>query len=164
MPAPRLAMIWIFLLLTVVPLVELTLLLTLGKYTSISFTLGFVIVTGILGAVLLRYQGLFAWRNVQKDLREGRMPTDSLLDGLMIVIAAVLLITPGVLTDLVGITLLIPPCRRLYRILLARWFRARFQLQASFPGTPSGSADRRSQVIDSYVIDQTPDRQQPPTT
>ena len=115
-------MAWLFLLLTVLPLVELTLLLTMGQYTSVSFTLGFVIVTGILGAVLLRYQGLFAWRNVQQDLREGRMPTDSLLDGLMIIVAAVLLITPGVLTDLIGITLLIPPCRRFYRWLLARWF------------------------------------------
>jgi UPF0716 protein FxsA len=157
-------MIWLFLLLTVLPLVELALLLTLGKYTSVSFTLGFVIVTGILGAVLLRYQGLFAWRNVQRDLREGRMPTDSLLDGLMIVIAAVLLITPGVLTDLVGITLLIPPCRRLYRMLLARWFQARFQLGTSFPGAPSGPTDGRSQVIDSYVIDHTPERPQPPPT
>lgn len=157
-------MLWLFLLLTVLPLVELALLLTLGKYTSVAFTLGFVIVTGILGAVLLKYQGLFAWRNVQRDLREGRMPTDSLLDGLMIVIAAVLLITPGVLTDLVGITLLIPPCRRLYRLLLARWFKARFQLGTSIPGAPSGPADRRSQVIDSYVIGHTPEGPQPPPT
>jgi UPF0716 protein FxsA len=157
-------MIWLFLLLTVVPLVELTLLLTMGHYTSVSFTLGFVIVTGLLGAVMLRLQGITAWRNVQRDLREGRMPTDSLLDGLMIVIAAVLLITPGVLTDLVGITLLFPPCRRLYRHFLGRWFQARFQLRTSFPGAPSSPADGRSQVIDSYVIDHRPDGPTPPTT
>jgi UPF0716 protein FxsA len=143
---------WLFLLFTVVPLVELSLLLTMGKYTSVPFTLGFVIVTGILGALLLRYQGLFAWRNVQRDLREGRMPTDSLLDGLMIVVAAVLLITPGVLTDFVGITLLIPPCRRLYRTLLARWFRSRFKLHTSFPA--SGRDDGRSRIIDSYVTEE----------
>lgn len=147
---------WLFLLLTVVPLVELALLLTLGHYTSVSFTLGFVIVTGILGAVMLRLQGLAAWRNVQRDLREGRMPTDSLLDGLMIVIAAVLLITPGVLTDLIGITLLIPPCRRLYRRVLGRWFGAQFQLRTTFPDSPTSPSGRRSQVIDSYVIDHTP--------
>jgi len=155
-------MAWLFLLLTVIPLIELTLLLTLGKFTSVTFTLAFVILTGIFGAVLLRYQGLFAWRNVQRDLREGRMPTDSLLDGLMIVIAAVLLITPGVLTDLVGITLLIPPCRRFYRLLLARWFKARFQLRSTFPGEPGPAG--RSQVIDSYVVDQRSDGTQPPAT
>src|SRR5688500_11136401 len=124
-------MAWLFLLLTILPLVELSLLLTMGKYTSIEFTLGFVIVTGILGALLLRYQGLFAWRNVQRDLRECRMPTDSLLDELMIVVAVALLFTPGVLTDLFGSTLLIPLCRRIYRFVLARWFRARVHVSGS---------------------------------
>lgn len=154
-------MAWLFLLLTILPLVELSLLLTMGKYTSIEFTLGFVIVTGILGALLLRYQGLFAWRNVQRDLREGRMPTDSLLDGLMIVVAAALLITPGVLTDLFGITLLIPPCRRFYRFVLARWFRARFHVS----GSAGSAAPGRSEVIDSYIIEHAPqDKTDPPIT
>ena len=150
-------MAWLFLLLIVTPLIELALLLTLADYTSPWFTLAFVILTGVLGAVLLRYQGLFAWRNVQRDLREGRMPTDSLLDGVMIIVAAVLLITPGVLTDLFGITLLIPPCRRFYRWLLSRWFKARFKVHTTGQSPASG----RSQVIDSYVIEQAP-RDQPP--
>ncbi|HUE70062.1 MAG TPA: FxsA family protein [Pirellulaceae bacterium] len=150
---------WLFLLLIVLPFVELWLLLTMGSYTSVEFTLAFVILTGILGAVLLRYQGLFAWRNVQRDLREGRMPTDSLLDGVMIIVAAALLITPGVLTDFFGITLLIPPCRRFYRWLLSRWFKARFKLHTTVSST--NAAAGRSQVIDSYVIEQAP-RDEPP--
>ena len=85
------------------------------------------------------------------------MPTDSLLDGVMIIVAAVLLITPGVLTDLFGITLLIPPCRRFYRWVLSRWFKARFQLHT----TTSAARPGRSEVIDSYVIEQAP-RDQPP--
>jgi UPF0716 protein FxsA len=157
-------MIWLFLLLTVLPFVELWLLLTMGQYTGIGFTLGFVIVTGILGAVMLRFQGLLAWRNVQRDLREGRMPTDSLLDGVMIIVAAVLLITPGVLTDLVGITLLFPPCRRFYRWLLSRWFKARFKLRTSFPSPSANAGTGRSQVIDSYVIDHTPHDEPPPSS
>ena len=151
---------WLFLLLTVLPFVELTLLLTLHSYTSLTFTLGFVILTGILGAVLLRYQGLFAWRNVQRDLREGRMPTDSLLDGVMIIVAACLLITPGVLTDFFGITLLIPPCRRFYRWLLSRWFKARFKVHTTVNG--AGPSSGRSQVIDSYVIEKSPESEPPP--
>jgi UPF0716 protein FxsA len=85
------------------------------------------------------------------------MPTDSLLDGVMIIVAAVLLITPGVLTDLFGITLLIPPCRRFYRWLLSRWFQARFKVHTAGQSPARG----RSQVIDSYVIEQAP-RDQPP--
>ena len=156
-------MAWLFLLLTILPLVELSLLLTMGKYTSIEFTLGFVILTGILGAALLRYQGLFAWRNVQRDLSQGKMPTDSLLDGLMIVVAAVLLITPGVLTDLFGITLLIPWCRRFYRFVLARWFLARFHVSGSAGSGDPRQASGRSEVIDSYVIEHAPqDKTDPP--
>jgi UPF0716 protein FxsA len=144
-------MAWLLLLMTVVPLVELALLLTMGKLTSVWFTLAFVIVTGLVGAALLRIQGLAAWRRVQRDLAEGRMPADSLLDGLMIVLAAVLLITPGVLTDFVGITLLVPWCRRLYRFLLARWFRARLHVATTAVTSDLGG---RSRVIDSYVVNE----------
>src|SRR5687767_1044719 len=83
----------LFLLFTVLPLVELTLLILLGSYTSVWTAVGFVIVTALLGAVLLKWQGLAAWRRVQDDLRAGRMPTDSLIDGLLIVLASVLLVT-----------------------------------------------------------------------
>ena len=139
----------IFILLTVLPLIELALLLLMGKYTSVSFTLAFVVLTGLAGAVLLRYQGVQTFRNIQRDLREGRMPTDSLLDGLMIFIAAILLITPGVLTDLFGMTLLIPPCRKLYRAWLVRWFKSKFKLQGF-------AAPGRTQIIDSHVVDAAP--------
>ena len=139
----------LFLLLTILPLIELALLLLLSKYTSITSTLLFVVLTGIAGAILLHYQGWATYRNLRRDLAEGRMPTDSLLDGLMIFLAGVLLITPGVLTDLFGMTLLLPPCRRLYRRWATAWIKSKFQIR-SFTGS------ERSQVIDSYVIDHKP--------
>ena len=142
----------LFLLLTVLPLIELALLLLMGRYTSITFTLAFVVLTGLAGAFLLRYQGIQTFRNIQRDLREHRLPTDSLLDGLLIFIAAILLITPGVMTDLVGITILIPPCRKLYRTWLVRWFKSKFKLQG-FTG------QARTQVIDSHVVDSGPPRE-----
>ena len=141
MTLPRL-----FLLLTILPLIELALLLLMGKYISVWFTLAFVIFTGLAGAILLRYQGIQTFRNIQRDLQEKRMPTDSLLDGLFIFIAAVLLILPGVTTDIVGMTILIPPLRKLYKIWLIRWFKSRFKLQGFAP-------PGRTQVIDSHIVD-----------
>ena len=136
----------LFLLLTILPLIELALLLLMGKYISVWFTLAFVIITAMVGSVLLRYQGIQTFRNIQRDLQQRQLPTDSLLDGLFIFIAAILLILPGVTTDIVGLTILIPPLRQLYKTWLIRWFRAKFKL----PGfAPPG----RTQVIDSHIVD-----------
>ncbi len=136
----------LFLLLTILPLVELALLLVMGKYTGVTFTLTFVILTAFAGAILLRYQGVQTFRNIQRDLQEKRMPADSLLDGVFIFVAAVLLILPGVTTDIVGLTILIPPIRKLYKFWLVRWFKSRFQLQG-FASTG------RTEVIDSHIVD-----------
>jgi UPF0716 protein FxsA len=144
----------LLLLLTVLPLVELALLLVLGRYTSVGFTLAFVILTGIAGAVLLRVQGWHTWRNVQRALAASELPTESLVDGLMILVAAILLLSPGVLTDLVGFSLLIPVCRRWYRFWVMDWFRNRVQLKfGNAAGRPAG----RPEVIDSYVVPRSPD-------
>ena len=103
---------------------------------------------------MLRWQGLQAWRRVQEDLAARRMPTDSLVEGLLIVFASLLLITPGVLTDLVGITLLIPWFRQWYRKLAIWYFQARFR--GAFDTGPSAPQNRRTEVIDSYVVDEPP--------
>jgi len=141
----------LFLLFTVLPLVELTLLILLGNNAGVGTAVGFVIVTALIGAVLLRWQGLAAWRRVQDDLRAGRMPTDSLVDGLLIVVASVLLVCPGVLTDIIGITLLVPWFRNWYRRLAMWYFKTRFTLR--FTDGQPGQPPRRSEVIESYVIE-----------
>ncbi len=110
----------LLLLLTVVPLVELMILIRLYHATDLITTLAVVIVTGIVGAALARRQGWETWRRIQTQLSQGKPPTTELLDGLMIVIAGALLITPGILTDLAGFSLLIPPVRTLLRGWLAR--------------------------------------------
>jgi len=141
MTLPRL-----FLLLTILPLIELALLLLMGRYISIWFTLAFVVGTALAGSILLRYQGVQTFKSIQRDLQEKRMPTDSLLDGLFIFIAAILLILPGVTTDIVGLTILIPPIRQLYKQWLVRWFKSKFKLQGFAP-------PGRTQVIDSHIVD-----------
>jgi UPF0716 protein FxsA len=140
----------LLLLFIVLPLVELTLLLMLGDLTRWWVSLLVVVVTGVIGSLLARRQGWQTYRRIQQELAAGHLPTDSLLDAVLIFVAGALLLTPGLLTDAAGLSLLIPACRRIYKARLASWFKARFKLSGF---TSPGNAPKRSQVIDSYVID-----------
>lgn len=129
-------LIRLLLLLTIVPLAELSLLLWLSDVTDWRLTLALVIGTGVAGSWLLRRQGWRTWQRLQDDLRDGRLPADSLQDGLLVMLAAALLITPGVLTDLAGLLLLTPTVRRRAKAHLASRFKTRFSFQAfSAPGS-----------------------------
>jgi len=118
----------LFLLFTLVPAVELTILIEIGKRIGAGSTIALLILSGILGAVLAKHEGLRTLRHIQDDLAAGRMPTERLIDGLLILLAGALLITPGVLTDAVGFLLLIPPVRRLVRNHLKKRFQAKVTL------------------------------------
>ncbi len=115
----------LLLLFTLVPLVELALLIKLGQLTNVATTIGIVILTGIIGAYLARREGIKAWRRLEKSMREGVSPADELIEALLILVAGAVLITPGLLTDLFGFGLLIPPVRKWVRNRLARHFRNR---------------------------------------
>jgi len=132
----------LLLLLTVVPLVELALLLWLADATDLWFTFALVIATGALGAALARHEGLRCWRRVHDEMAAGRLPGDPLLDGLMILLAGALLVTPGVLTDLVGFGLLLPPFRRVVKRSAARRFQAHLTI-VSHMGEGPPSNDRK---------------------
>ena len=107
-------LIRILALFVLVPLAELALLLQVGRWIGVAGTIALVAVTGILGAVLARRQGARAWRELQEELRGGRVPGRALLDGLLILIGAITLLTPGLLTDTLGFLLLLPPTRRYF--------------------------------------------------
>ncbi len=111
---------YLLFLFTVVPLFELYLLVKVGLYLGAFNTVAIVIFTGIFGAFLAKMEGLRVLYSVQKDLQEGRMPTSQILDGLLILIGAVLLITPGLLTDVVGFILVIPSTRALLKVWLKK--------------------------------------------
>jgi len=110
----------LLILFTIVPLVELLLLVKIGEVVGFWPTVALVIGTGALGALLTRFEGLRVLRQVQTELHEGRVPTERLLDGLLIVVAGAVLLTPGLITDAVGFFLLVPPGRRLVRRAVAR--------------------------------------------
>ncbi len=118
-------MLWkLIVLLTAVPLVELYLLVRLTQlWDSLLLTILLVIVTGIVGATLTRLEGLRVLRNIQHSMERGELPADGLMDGVMILIAGALLITPGVLTDAAGFLLVIPFTRVPIRNFIRRWMR-----------------------------------------
>lgn len=151
---------YLFLLFTLVPLVELWLLVRIAHETSLLFTIVLVLTTGIVGAALARWQGFRTMVRIQDELGAGRMPADAMIDGVLILVAGLLLVTPGVLTDGVGFALLIPPLRTLIKRGVAAWIRRNFRVETVVVGTPpggNGQGDNRSasgdEIIDARVIE-----------
>ncbi len=101
----------LILLFTLLPLLELTLLLRIGEWLGAGPTIGLVVVTGIVGAWLARREGLRTWAAVRNELAGGRMPGSELVHAALVLVAGVVLVTPGVLTDAAGLLLLIRPVR-----------------------------------------------------
>ena len=112
----------LFLLFTIVTLVEMVILIQLGGLMGFWPTVALVAVTGFVGAALAKREGLRTLGRVKEQLGRGEMPTDALLDGLCILIAGAFLVTPGVLTDIAGFLLLMPPARVPLKLGLRRRF------------------------------------------
>ncbi len=110
---------YLILLFVLVPIIELALLIKIGQCIGVGYTLGIVIVTGVVGAYLAKLQGLLTLRSIQEEINQGRMPADRLFDGVLILCSGILLITPGIITDLVGLMGLIPFTRNLFK----RWLK-----------------------------------------
>ena len=102
----------LFLLFTIVPFIELFLLMQVGDVVGFWPTVGMILLTGITGAWLSKREGLRVFREYQQALAEMRMPKEGLTSGLLVLVGGVLMIAPGVLTDITGILLMIPPVRR----------------------------------------------------
>jgi UPF0716 protein FxsA len=161
----------------VVPVAELAVLIALGEQLGYLNTFALMIVMSLTGAWLARREGLGAWRRLQAALVEGRMPAVEVADGAMILLAGALLLTPGFLTDVVGVVLLLPPVRAVIRrrlpALLARrvtggrrrgWTRVvDGQSWPSGPPGDGGSPRPRTRVAwGTPEVDQPPPRPTPP--
>jgi len=95
-----------------VPIIEITVLIKVGSVIGIASTIVVVIFTAILGAYLVRQQGFATLQSVQKEMNEGRVPALQMAEGIALLFAGALLLTPGFVTDGVGFALLTPPIRR----------------------------------------------------
>lgn len=114
---------YIFLFLIIVPAAEIGILLLSGQIIGVWQTILMIILTGFLGAYLAKQQGLETLRKTQEQLRMGRMPGDAVLDGVCILVGGTLLLTPGFVTDFLGILLLAPPTRKFFKVLILKAFR-----------------------------------------
>ena len=115
----------LFLAFTIIPIIEIYLLIEIGSMFGALTAVALVILTGFLGAFLARMQGLQTLYRIQESLREGRMPSGELLDALLIGIAGLVLLTPGFLTDSAGFLLLIPSTRN----AIKNWLRRQIELR-----------------------------------
>jgi UPF0716 protein FxsA len=122
------SVVLLVLLFIVVPLVELYVIIQVGGWIGALPTIGLLLLDGILGAVLLRAQGRAVWRRFNQALAEGRVPHRETFDGVMVIFGGALLLTPGFITDIVGLVLLIPPTRALIRRGGMRLVTRRFAL------------------------------------
>jgi UPF0716 protein FxsA len=123
-------------LFVVVPILELWVIIEIGGLIGVWPTVALLLGGALLGSLLLRHQGRGAWRRFNEAIAARRFPGKEVADGALIVIGATLLLTPGFLTDVVGLLLLLPPTRALARRLLRGWAARRFVVL----GGPAGSA------------------------
>ena len=150
----------------VLPILELYVIIQVAGGIGALETVGLLIVVSIVGAWLVRREGLSVLRKVQTQLQQQQMPTKQLVDGGLIMFAGALMLTPGFITDAVGVLLLVPPTRIAVRQVLMRRFKGRFQVAtigrpAGFGGGPvydvSGT---ESEAVD---LDRDDDPKNPPS-
>ena len=108
----------LFFAFTLIPVVEIYLLIKLGSFLGALNTIILVIGTGLAGAYLARMQGMQTMLRVRSSLQQGLMPTEDLIDALIIFTAGIVLLTPGFLTDIAGLLLLFPVTRRCFKRLI----------------------------------------------
>ncbi|WP_372370168.1 FxsA family protein [Candidatus Uabimicrobium sp. HlEnr_7] len=129
-------MLNLLLLFIIVPLVDLFLLVYIGQTIGFWDTVLIVIATGVFGALLARSEGLFLLQKIQKQLASGVLPEKDLTNGLLLVIGSVLLVTPGVITDITGFLLIMPGSRDLIRVLVMSQMKKRIRVVPLNEQTP----------------------------
>jgi len=102
----------VFLAFLIIPFVEIYLLLQIGGLVGVFPTIALVVLTAIIGASLLRQQGLATWQRFQENLAKGQVPAYEMVEGPILLVGGALLLTPGFFTDIIGFSCLIPPIRR----------------------------------------------------
>ena len=117
----------LLILFVLIPVTELYILIEVGKKIGSLTTIGIIILTGIIGAYLVKGQGFMILKKIQNDLNEGIIPGDSLIQGAIILAGGILLLTPGFVTDIIGFIFLIPVSRRVVKKYLLKWLKGKIK-------------------------------------
>jgi UPF0716 protein FxsA len=129
----RLILVLVFI---VVPIAELALLIQIGQLVGVPLTIAILIADSILGALLMRSQGRATWRRFNVALQAGRPPAREVLDGVLVIFGGALLLTPGFISDFLGLLLLLPPTRAVVRRILVHRFADRMIASATRRAPP----------------------------
>jgi UPF0716 protein FxsA len=148
------------LLFVVAPLVELAVFVQVAQSIGLLETIALLVAVSFVGVVIVRHQGLGVWRRVREQLQQGNLPAAELVNGLLILIAGVLLILPGFVSDVIGLLLLLPPTRAIVRGVLQRHHYVRI---ASRVGTVARPVRRVRNESDVIVIPPTGESPRPPS-
>ncbi|HDO21646.1 MAG TPA: FxsA family protein [Nitrospirae bacterium] len=115
----------LFLIFTLIPVAELAVLIKVGSVIGTLNTIAIVILTAIIGAYMVRLEGIGVWLRIRRNLMDGIFPADDLINGAMILIAGALLLTPGFITDIIGFLMVFPVTRGFIKKILKRYFDGR---------------------------------------
>jgi len=126
----------LFLVFLVLPLTELYVIIQVGGAIGIGWTLLLLLADSILGTVLLRSQGRTVWRRFNAAIAEGRMPHREVLDGALVILGGAFLLTPGFITDVFGVLLLLPPTRAIGRRLIMSRLGRHLAVRVTGAGRP----------------------------
>lgn len=140
---------WLFLLFLAVPLIEIALFITVGGWLTLWPTLGLVLLTGIMGTALVRWQGLKVLAELRGDMGQMRNPLSPMAHGALILVAGLLLLTPGFFTDAIGFLLMVPALRT----WIIGQVGARVQVQTFGMGDSFHTSDARRNPLQPGVID-----------
>ena len=137
------------LLFIVVPIAELAVIIQVGQAIGVLPTIAILIADSLLGSILMRSQSRAAWRAFNDAVRAGRVPAREALDGVLVIFGGALLLTPGFITDILGLVLLIPPTRALVRAVLVRRLAHRMIVSAGRTRTrPHSEYDVEGTAVD----------------
>ncbi|BEH11192.1 MULTISPECIES: FxsA family protein [Geobacter] len=115
----------LFLIFSIVPIIELYLLIRVGKLIGALPTVALLLLISLAGAWLVRSQGFVILRRIQEELAMGRLPAAGLLDGALVLLGGLLLLTPGFFSDVIGLFFIIPPTRAVIKQFLGLWLQNR---------------------------------------
>jgi UPF0716 protein FxsA len=148
-----LALVLIFIVL---PIAELYVIIQVGEAIGVWWTLAILVADSILGSVLLRTQGRTAWRRFNDALAAGRPPAREVLDGGLIIFGGAFLITPGFISDVIGVLLILPPTRAVLRRLLVRRYSRKLVSGLTNRATRAPRRPRRDYDVEGTAHDVDP--------
>ncbi len=113
----------LFIIFALIPMIELALLIKLGAYIGTQYTILIVILTAVIGAYMVKLEGIGIMYRIQKNMNEGAFPGEELIDGMMVLVAGAVLLTPGFFTDILGFLMVIPVSRTFIKKIVVRYIK-----------------------------------------